>query len=166
MKVDPAAPTTQTPVEPRHHDAAGADRGREQDPGRPASGPPAAGVRIGTLEGYDLVHPGKQTVPFTFKTEAKGAYVTKLVAINNAFWLTALGPDGESVGLEPFTMAERLVEAGHLGRFIKPEAAVDPPAGGVASRPARAAPAARAACSAAGCAWPDRCRAGASPDPC
>ena len=103
MKVDPAAPTTQTPVS-----------GITTPPVRIAVvgdflwtatyGPPAAGVRIGTLEGYDLVHPGKQTVPFTFKTEAKGAYVTKLVAINNAFWLTALGPDGKSDGLEPFTI--------------------------------------------------------------
>ena len=103
MKVDPAAPTTQTPVS-----------GITTPPVRIAVvgdflwtatyGAPAAGVRIGTLEGYDLVHPGKQTVPFTFKTEAKGAYVTKLVAISGAFWLTALGPDGKSVGLEPFTI--------------------------------------------------------------
>ena len=66
-------------------------------------GPPAAGARIGTLEGYDLAHPGKHTCRSPSRRQAKGNYVTKLVEIANAFWLTALGRTA-SAGLEPFTI--------------------------------------------------------------
>jgi serine/threonine protein kinase len=102
VKVDPADPTQQTPVS-----------GITAVPVRielvgdilwtATYGPPAAGVRVGTLEGFDLDHPGKHTDPVTFKAPATGAYITKLVAIDNTFWLTAVGPDGKP-GLEPFTI--------------------------------------------------------------
>ena len=64
---------------------------------------PAGGARTATLTGYDVAHPGKATTPFTFKAPATGGYITKLVDIDNTFWLTALaGSDGKQTGLEPF----------------------------------------------------------------
>jgi serine/threonine protein kinase len=100
--VDPTDPTKQTPV-----------TGITAPPVRIAVaggflwtvsyGPPAAGVRVGTLEGFDLAHPGTHTVPVTFKAPKDG-YITKLVPIDNTFWLTAVGPGGKP-GLEPFTIS-------------------------------------------------------------
>ena len=102
VKVDPADPTQQTPVS-----GITAVPVRIQLVGdilwTATYGPPAAGVRVGTIEGFDLAHPGKHTVPVTFKAPATGAYITKLVDIDNTFWLTAVGPDGKP-GLEPFTI--------------------------------------------------------------
>jgi serine/threonine protein kinase len=64
---------------------------------------PQGGARTATLTGYDVAHPGKATTPFIFKAPAKGGYITKLVDIDNTFWLTALaGSDGKQTGLEPF----------------------------------------------------------------
>jgi hypothetical protein len=101
VSVDPADPTKQTPVP-----------GITAPPVRIAVvngflwtatyAPPAGGIRIGTLVGYDLAHPGTHTNPVTFKAP-KGGYITKLVAVGNTFWLTAVGAGGKP-GLEPFTI--------------------------------------------------------------
>ena len=63
---------------------------------------PSAGTRVGTLGGVDVAHAGAHPVtPVTFKAPAKG-YITKLVPVNNTFWLTVVGPGGQP-GLEPFS---------------------------------------------------------------
>jgi Protein kinase domain len=101
-KVDPAGPSTQTPV-----------AGITTPPTRIADvdgilwtatyTKPAGGTVTGTLEGFDLDHPGKHTTPVTF-TAPKGSFKTKLVDVNNTFWLTVAAPGGKS-GLEPFTIS-------------------------------------------------------------
>jgi hypothetical protein len=98
-KIDPKHPSSQTPV-----------------PGLPAPparidvdngilwttsySPPSGTTVTGTLEGFDLAHPGKHTNAVTFTAPA-GTYLTKLVPIAGAFWLTVMGPGGKS-GLQPF----------------------------------------------------------------
>jgi hypothetical protein len=103
-KVDPATPATQTPV-----------AGITAPPIRIAD---ADGVlwtatyaakatgktRTGTLEGFDLDHPGQHTTPVTF-TAPKGGFITKLIDIGNTFWLTVAGPGGKP-GLQPFTIGQ------------------------------------------------------------
>jgi serine/threonine protein kinase len=66
---------------------------------------PSGGARVATLTGFDVAHPGKATTPFTFDAPAKGGYITKLVDVDNTFWLTALGgSDKKTSGLEPFVI--------------------------------------------------------------
>jgi hypothetical protein len=104
VKVDPQNPGTQTPV-----------TGISAPPIRIALvgdilwtisyAKPAGGSRVATLTGYDVDHPGKATAPFTFKAPASGGYITKLVDIDNTFWLVTLGgSDGKTTGLEPYTI--------------------------------------------------------------
>ena len=104
VKVDPKNPQTQTPV-----------AGISAPPVRIglvgdilwtiSYGAPAGGAREATLTGYDVDHPGKATTPFTFKAPATGGYITKLVDIDNTFWLTTLGgADGKTAGLEPYVI--------------------------------------------------------------
>jgi hypothetical protein len=108
MMVDPTDPTKQTPV-----------AGVSTPPIRIAAvggilwtatyAPPAGGVRVGTIVGIDIAHPGGHTTnPVTFKAPStkkqKDEYITKLVDVNSTFWLTAIGPTGES-GLEPFKIS-------------------------------------------------------------
>ena len=62
--------------------------------------PPAGQTVTGTLEGFDLAHPGKHTNAVTFTAPAT-TYLTKLVPVAGAFWLTVMGPGGKS-GLQPF----------------------------------------------------------------
>ncbi len=101
VSVNPSDPTTQTPV-----------AGITAPPIRIdlANGilwtvfysAPSAGTRVGTLGGVDVAHAGAHPVtPVTFKAPAKG-YITKLVPVNNTFWLTVVGPGGQP-GLEPFS---------------------------------------------------------------
>jgi serine/threonine protein kinase len=104
VKVDPKNPQTQTPV-----------AGISAPPVRIglvgdilwtiSYGAPAGGAREATLTGYDVDHAGKATTPFTFKAPATGGYITKLVDIDNTFWLTTLGgSDGKTTGLEPYVI--------------------------------------------------------------
>jgi Protein kinase domain len=101
-KVDPTSPSTQTPV-------AGitAPPIRIGDVGgvlwTATYSKPSGQTVTGTLEGFDLDHPGEHTTPVTF-TAPKGIYTTKLVDVANTFWLTVAGPGGKS-GLEPFTIS-------------------------------------------------------------
>jgi serine/threonine protein kinase len=104
VKVDPKNPATQTPV--AGISAAPTRIGLAGDILWTISyADPAGGSRVATLTGYDVDHPGKATTPFTFKAPATGGYVTKLVDIDNTFWLVTLGgPNGETSGLEPYTI--------------------------------------------------------------
>jgi hypothetical protein len=65
---------------------------------------PTGKTRNGTLEGFDLTHPGKHTIPVPFTAPSAHIYITKLVDVSNTFWLTVVRPGGVS-GLEPFTLS-------------------------------------------------------------
>jgi serine/threonine protein kinase len=62
--------------------------------------PPSGTTVTGTLEGFDLAHTATHTKPLTF-TAPTGNYLTKLVPVSGAFWLTVVGPGGKP-GLQPF----------------------------------------------------------------
>ena len=104
VKVDPQNPQTQTPV--ADISAPPTRIGLVGDILWTISyAAPAGGSRVATLTGYDVAHPGKATTPFTFKAPAKGGYITKLVDIDNTFWLVTLGgSDGKTTGLEPYAI--------------------------------------------------------------
>jgi len=104
-KVDPKNPSSQTPV-----------TGLPAQPVRIAVvngllwttsySPPSGTTLTGTLEGFDIADTSRHTAPVTFTAptdpKAPTQWITKLVPVANAFWLTVAGPDGKR-GLEPFS---------------------------------------------------------------
>jgi serine/threonine protein kinase len=99
IKIDPKHPSSQTPVPglPVPPVRIDVDKGILWTT---SYSPPAGQTVTGTLEGFDLAHPGKHTNAVTFTAPAT-TYLTKLVPVAGAFWLTVMGPGGKS-GLQPF----------------------------------------------------------------